>query len=91
MNSCRHSRLVVQGQVSDALALAKLAAKRYQEGAELVAGRLHAAAERSHLLILAAVCSLTEADADLIEPTITDLENQLYGLAQWARRATNQD
>lgn len=84
MDSCRHSALSVQQQAKDALSLARLAVKRYEEGSGLVAARLQAAAERSHSLILAAIRDLTDGDADLAEPTITDLEGELYRLAQWA-------
>jgi hypothetical protein len=42
---------------------------------------LNADAERSYRLILAAICELSDEEADVIESTLTDLERELYSFA----------
>lgn len=57
----------------------------------MVAARLYAAAEESHYRILVAICDLTDTEADLVEPLITNLEGELYRLTQWVGGITNSD
>jgi hypothetical protein len=71
------SPLAVQRKLEVALGLAKLATKSYQNGLHAYAGLLNAAAERSYRSILAAICELSDEEADLIEPMLTDLEAEL--------------
>ena len=74
------STVAVQREAAKAVVLAQLAEEAYELGSQVWAGLLHGAAERSHTLILGAICGLTDAAADLIEPEVTNLENRLRRL-----------
>jgi hypothetical protein len=63
-----------------ALSQAEAAECAYNEGQRQWALLFHRAAESSHHMILRAVADLTDEQADLLEPTITVLENQLRRL-----------
>ncbi len=77
-------------QTEDALALSAAAAAAYALGSRHWAAVVHAAAERSHCLILARIAGLSGGDADRIEPAITILEKRLYRLWRfWTVRAAS--
>ncbi len=74
------SLLSLRRLVEDALALSGAAAVAYAQGSRDWAAVVHAAAERSHCLILARIAGLSDGDADRIEPSVTILEKRLYRL-----------
>ncbi len=69
--------LAVRRQVEIALELVGLAADALRAGVSREFAMLHDAAEQCHSRILAGICSLTDEEADLIEPLFTKLETGL--------------
>lgn len=70
----------VRKQAAVAAALATAAAIQYATGNEIRAAELHIAAERACAEIIKAIVDLTEEEADLVEPMLTGLEEQLFTL-----------
>lgn len=69
-------------QILEALKLVRFASEAHRTGSPM-SGRLYAESERSYEIILAGFWSLSDEEADLIEPIFTDFEqelNQLSGL-----------
>jgi hypothetical protein len=67
-------------QIAEAEALARTAAFDYETTNETRAAELQLAAERAWATILKAIVDLTEEEADLVEPILTELEEQLLSL-----------
>jgi len=67
-------------QIEDALTLARLAAAAYRSTLRDCASSWHSAAERYYELILAEIAGLTDEEADLLEPEVTELEEELCRL-----------
>ncbi len=70
----------LETQSESAFALACAAENAYAVGTDEWAGMLHRAAELSHSGILAGITSLTDDEADELEPSITRLEYELFRL-----------
>jgi hypothetical protein len=68
----------IQQEAEEALRIARRASHAYRQGIFGRAACLHAAAEQLHTSILAAICDLTEGEADRIEPAVTELEKELW-------------
>jgi hypothetical protein len=65
--------------------LAEASEDAHRKGSQEWSVVLQDAADRSHRIILAGVCTLTEEEADVLQPSITDLEDTLDRL-WWLRK-----
>jgi len=70
----------VLAQIALAAEIAAEAERAYPRSEE-GAGQLHAAAELAHRGILRSICTLTEAEADSVEPAFSEFENVLLRLS----------
>jgi 3-polyprenyl-4-hydroxybenzoate decarboxylase len=68
---------IVRQEIKSALELLGCAAKAYRQGQGKRAALLFAAAETSYFEMLVNISDLTEEEADLVEPDITELEVEL--------------
>ena len=84
---CRSSALLVRWRAEAALIFTRLANAYLGAGLFGPAARLKAKAEQLYKVVLTEIGELTDADADLIATTITELEEELQRLAgigeQW--------
>lgn len=71
--------------MDEALWVAKYASTLKNDGLLYTAVVIHAAAEHFHELILAVVGHLTEQEADWVEPSVTELEEELARLKKRPR------
>jgi hypothetical protein len=67
----------IHREAEEALRLARRATDAYRHGLSHRAACFRAAAEQLHTSILAAICHLTDEEADRIEPKVTELEREL--------------
>ena len=79
-NSAPTLRLAIQQQTEEALNLVRLASEAHRNGLPSFEP-LYAECQRSHEVILAGICTLTDEEADLIEPKFTEFEQELDRLS----------
>jgi hypothetical protein len=76
--------LNVAAEVAAAHLSANRAESAYADGDFATAEALHEEAERRHTKILRAICELTDAEADAVEPAFSELEKRLFRLRSGA-------
>ncbi len=80
--------MALRQQTEDGLTLARLAATAYRSTLQDCAVLWHVAAERCYGLTLREIARLTDEEADLVEPKVTELEEELCRLwPLWTDRA----
>jgi hypothetical protein len=71
----------IQRQIEEALLLVNVANKQHRAGL-LDFEEIFGEAEEFYAIILAAICRLTDEEADAIEPKFTELELELSALSE---------
>ena len=80
-NSERVLPLTIQRRIEEALVLLRVATKRHRAGLP-ACEKMYRAAEESYARILAAICRMTDEEADLIEPRFTEFEHEFDRLTR---------